>query len=974
MAHSTSYASTRDLLGAVAADLDTPPVHIADFSPKSNPVLVRYSLSHAYSTPTPAQPWGAPHSSIEKLNRDLRSTWAAAIAKAESPDMVREPSLGSGSLDDIAAPARGAKFIVMIRWIEALLPIMDPAQIIEDWWASVLKPILLESRWIQALNAASDLTVGLLTGCPWGSVDNPAAGSSPAHAAVAAFRATVLTAYMAEVAKVVESDPQPLSDESMATARPTLVSLSTYWETATSPLEMALIRFGQAKSKIVFELLDGLLGAKNTRIHALILLGKLIKTPDVPRYTVRDTNLSESLLESMMNDTHPVILASSTNHLASLLPYIFTKYSNIEGVKRLVRALIRVVKWEFLWNRQQYAHAGDPSATDDQASATDENIMLFKHISFVTIRAAVERYFTMLYGLFPCNMIHLLREINIGDRFEDNESWAVATDEDYLSHEEGANRHISTSLQQDIEDVDLLHEARRRFLSLFSNHQAHPNLLLHNCETELVYNLENNDSDPDRIIAECMELYNSPETRGTGQAPAPPAPQSTAPVVSEDQNTERHAGLSICTDTRDPVLDLPQPLDVDTLSRSRLAWDSGLKNPAEDMLWRRADFDSIDYIMELTKALRRHLLELKSQALVSPTMSSATSPVPRSLHMDMIKYHFYFLLNQLNVEIFMRQQYMTHIRALRREQIDRDQQQSITLAMNDKLRSQNKEINSLRDYIEQRRVELSKFTIRHRSFEEELQNRVAASRAVSEALAKENTELKKTIKDFEVSCQLLDESVREGTSRISTLEVELAAERAKTDRLQEYDETIKDLCARFSESEREIDQLLQHKAECEKLQGQVRALTVQLEDLEREATELRQAASRQAEATTTTITLMGTLEKACERYQKWIDEESRRREIIQKIGEERISAVEEKYQTVIGINQLLEGKVVDLMQDLDDLKIRTLADLESGAPGEIAAAADGDGSGPSADHDGAAAADGHSENCVGESTGATAAA
>ncbi|KAJ3313999.1 hypothetical protein HDV04_001305 [Boothiomyces sp. JEL0838] len=258
-------------------------------------------------------------------------------------------------------------------------------------------------------------------------------------------------------------------------------------------LEYVAFQYGMSNPLSFYNLLNQLAVKVETRLHAFMLLKLFLIVEDTPTYYLIDADLFGTVISSTVNDTDICIFQTALTIITIFLPIVAVK--SVSKLDELLSVLITAIKWE-VWYPEMLRHASPKREYNAEHGKYDMDEILLNH-SIAAIRTCVQQYYTVLYGMYPCNVLACLSDY-LNDRYvppPNTASFKVAPD----------------SLQK---YVDIAHKTAqwdekvyitKRIENLIQSHKCHLNAIVSTVEKERKepWFLKNEASD---IIISCFQL------------------------------------------------------------------------------------------------------------------------------------------------------------------------------------------------------------------------------------------------------------------------------------------------------------------------------------------------------------------------------------------------------------------------------------------------------------------------------------
>ncbi|KAJ3275335.1 hypothetical protein HDV01_000627 [Terramyces sp. JEL0728] len=262
-------------------------------------------------------------------------------------------------------------------------------------------------------------------------------------------------------------------------------------------LEYVAFQYGMTNPLSFYNLLNELAVNVETRLHAFILLKQFLIVDDAPTYYLIDAELFGTVISSAFHDTDVCIFQTAITIITIFLPIVAVK--SVSKLDDLLSILITAIRWE-IWYPLVLKYASATFKEKDHTKEEEEYNMdrvLLNH-SIGAIKTCVLQFYTVLYGMFPCNVLSCLSEYLSG-KFnppKKNENFQAAPDplRKYL---EAAKKSVQWDENQYIS---------RRIEELVQSHKC--------CIKSILSTVDKERSEPwflkqepSEIIIECFQLY-----------------------------------------------------------------------------------------------------------------------------------------------------------------------------------------------------------------------------------------------------------------------------------------------------------------------------------------------------------------------------------------------------------------------------------------------------------------------------------
>ncbi|KAI8816994.1 Hamartin protein-domain-containing protein [Fimicolochytrium jonesii] len=877
--------STRDVLSCLTADLKAGTSDLLLPTPPPINTSKAYSILHAYTTTHPpvASPTSATSSSstltiqtynpsVDKLATELTQLFKTTFA----PTKEIANAKGAYKLTPAqVSSTQDTRLLIFAAWLKRLLPIYDPARFAADWWEALIRPLLVAGRWRPLLDVCGELAVALLCTDSWVATSATAAagnGGSQTNllagnvTAAGQFRRSVAWTYFAERHAFWEKDSIATTPKSggsspgrgasttieQSNVPTTTRRVGAFWDsTSCLNFEKILISLAISKPKEFFDILNEFALMKEYRLHLLVFLAKLIRREEAPCYYIIDTPLFATLLASAGRDTNPAILTSTLSVLTALLPVVATRLA--EYLDELMAGLVRVVKWEAVFvgvfkgaedESKQGLEQNNPGGGSEgsRGAASTRAKSILTDYTLAAVHQAIENYYTLLYGMFPCTTVAAVRSVLTKD---ESSPPSVKTGNS-LPMFEIADDPLAQLTERllDADDWELEKVVGGRFRKLVEAHKLHPNLILSTPADER-NTIRNIQKPPSEIVVESLELrvpaispllashQQRPLVQGlkeeqTAQHDTPLA-SLTAFTILDNQlavaprlfpATEGDNRDSSPRDTRavggknnpvSPLVVSPLAADAKSVGSVRSEHDPvvaavAVSEPAVVSTQtdgvavnasKSVDFD-LDLILQMNRALRVSVLGIKEsfgyEAVKSPHAhggNNADSQTQQDL--DVLRLQLMMLLNEVNFQAYMRWHHLQYIRKLKKDRMMEELKDADRQSVFETLKQRQSELHTLHETLTRLRAESASLRDRSRRHEDDLTKRIRSYQFEAETLTSQNNALRERVdmltRDLRDATRKTDEDVE----KIFALQTELEVLRPEMERLRECEGVIERL-------------------------------------------------------------------------------------------------------------------------------------------------------------------------------------
>ncbi|PWN53777.1 hypothetical protein IE53DRAFT_294570, partial [Violaceomyces palustris] len=653
-------------------------------------------------------------------------------------------------------------------------------------------------------------------------------------------------------------------------------------------LESIILVFGNQKPKEFFHHVAHSFSEAASRVSLICLVTTFLRLYPIHTYHITYTALPRQLLLSLQLDTSTTCVSLGITALVMLIPHVPDWLANggAGGLPVLLSIYARVVDWRklgFGWEervgegpeldalrREKDEEFGEVYRLGKRLNVKPELKWQRLETTFDTALSSppnAEQLFTYLYGLFPCNMIRFLR-----------------APIDYLR-----KARFDSPFEGDWEEMMDEAAIQQRSSAIVRRHTLHPSLITLSAERELSDKQRWLRHDSADINAECMSLFlgkwhdvpkkhwrgeswgDALETPENGSAYGSPGRRSSLP---EQDGMRRQTLASIGSPLSSAAKNyqtLPGAVNADDILLTYASLRSGASltagglqyqeesvnlgltsppsGPARSIALNHVSSTPPSPITHATRAMTRtrsgslsSVLSMPPPTATSPTfrqhpLSTSHVLTDRGLPMRPSKSDFHselafvqrenlLLRNELNFELYLKEQHLRHIGRLHRDRITDTALEAERQNLYHTVRSLKSQLASMKSSLERQRTEAAATKARHVHWEADLNVKIKNYREERKTWTAEARSLKAQTEENLATIDALSRRLEDSESQLFELKTTLQLVEPKLDRIQEYESKIElqskllalwDKDVRNYEAQRkEMEQLLSQRWEMEK--------------------------------------------------------------------------------------------------------------------------------------------------------------
>ncbi|RUP44469.1 Hamartin protein-domain-containing protein [Jimgerdemannia flammicorona] len=693
---------------------------------------------------------------LDKFSADLGTLYHQELHANDLLELVSERS---------AANLLHAKHAFFLRVLHGLVPALTPARLIADWWDSALRPVLSSSHYTQeVVHECRSIVTDMLAGDDLPGID---------------FRSTIVELYLHQNTRPARTlggiNATAEAEEQLAHELQTVYAhlLENDWH---RNLAAILMNLGAVKTKDFFILLNAYYIQSQYRLQVLYMLSEFIRRKRTHIHDMLDTPLFESILKSLMLDNSTTLIAISVTTLIMLLPRICTSLPRF--LPRLFYIFARAICWDQLRDSKKRKDdrgfdedpnvvtqsdsdvaAGDGQQGGGRAVPRKSFIVdgwdcLDYSVSKLSTPPSNPRtgpLFTCLYGLYPCNFVAFLHS-----------PLAYLSKSEFKALEEFDERSFRT-----------------RTMPIVNRHMLHPNLVLMDETTELTDTSRWMKMEPPDVMAQCMSLDL---TNAASRA----AYDAGGATCKKEYEAQVWAEAGLVAPEVGPYMDA----EGEEAEGEEASWKDKTVSEKEKDMSKQSEKEftvrehggatavTMEEIIAVHKALKSGAevavgddawqsrmptaattTTFSSISASKPTVAGAVDVAAVTTASDYdrvliasLEREVLLLRNELNFELFLRQQHLQHIGRLYREHMTdssveatREQLFNMNVMLRDSLKN-------LQAKYDQQSKEAASIKEKHLRWENDLQTKVKQYREDKKERVKDMERITEELREAKVSC------------------------------------------------------------------------------------------------------------------------------------------------------------------------------------------------------------------------------
>ncbi|RCH79910.1 hypothetical protein CU098_000871, partial [Rhizopus stolonifer] len=318
--------------------------------------------------------------SVDKLSQELVHLYETTMI---TPTILCKPD------------KQNAQHFILLSCLRALLPILRPNKIFDDWWY-LLQPILTLASYTNQVKKETRLIVSDAL-----IMEQELARQ---HHSECVYFYRIVDMYLDWAENQHARQPTVPETDEEATSQSHQVLLDLEQDEWSKNLTTILLSVGASETKQFFLLLNKYFLSSKHRLQIVYLLSEFMRRRRTHLHEILDTPLFESMLKSLMYDNSTTLIAISVTNLIMLLPRMCTSLPRF--LPQLFYIFARAICWDQLRDlRKKQTTNMYTRIVEDGWDCVDYT---FSKLSAPPSNPQTGAFFTSLYGLYPCNFLKFL--------------------------------------------------------------------------------------------------------------------------------------------------------------------------------------------------------------------------------------------------------------------------------------------------------------------------------------------------------------------------------------------------------------------------------------------------------------------------------------------------------------------------------------------------------------------------------------
>ncbi|GAB5592451.1 hypothetical protein Unana1_07351 [Umbelopsis nana] len=691
---------------------------------------------------------------IDKLSAELLHTL--------QNDILSDPAVAIVSMQPATTKVQ-TKHYVLLRTVHQLLPVFGVQRILNDWWPVALKPVLQNSHYPKApqdecINIAADALI----------LEDQNSESIKSNV----LSNSVITEYLQRSNKQQKDQQDAIvsleyANEVDDTSRMGLqhqTLLDQEQDEWSKNLTSIMVAFGTARTKNFFLLVQDYFVQSQYRLQIVHLMSAFISHKRTHIHDILQTPLFDSMLKSLMFDNSTTLIAISVTNLIMLLPRICAYLSPY--LPQLFYIFARAVCWDQLRDFRQKS-----GSTQDASSASREAASKMVQLHGWDVLAFLHDP----YAYFEKNSFELPEQF----------------DEDTF---------------------------RARIIPQVNRHMLHPNLVVMDASTELVDHSRWMKLEPPDVMAQIMSLdltnaasrvaFSEGNTSNAqaksklfeDQVWAEAGHPHTLPSESQSANLPPKASDEQLTSPMSPDKKKLKAVSIANVLNVHRALKSGAEVVVGDDVWE-SGLEKFPTSQEASPDATDKTPSEGAPTPVPNIMMAAeddATPSEQKLLVAALKREVLLLRNEMNFEMFLKQQHLQHIGRLHREHVMDTSVEAERQQLYNTTRMLQHQLQRTTTALEKLKAENAASKVKHIKWEEEQSEKLRDYREKRKLWQSEMARAKEQVAEFETILKVQDGQLEEARRRVFELESELEFLRPTLVTIQEYEAKVEQLTKQMS--------------------------------------------------------------------------------------------------------------------------------------------------------------------------------
>ncbi|KAI9023736.1 Hamartin protein-domain-containing protein [Phycomyces nitens] len=769
---------------------------------------------------------------------------------------------------------------LILCFVHHLLPILKSPRIFQDWWDPVLKPILTTAPYTdqikkEAREIVSDCLIVEQQQCR----KNPLAEPKYCRFIVDQYLAWAESYHEREEINLEELEKSTGINETDRMKMQHQALLDLEQDEWSKNLKVILLTLGADQPKPFFMLLNEYFLSSKHRLQIVYLLSEFMLRKRTHLHEILETPLFNSMLQSLMYDNSTTLIAISVTNMIMLLPRICTSLPPF--LPKLFYIFARALCWDQLRdmrkNKSPKGYTSEDRSTSQQEHDNWDCVdYTFSKLSAPPSNPQTGPFFTSLYGLYPCNFLCFLHkpygyfktnDFNLPEEF-DEETFRTRTMLQVTRHMLHPNL-VSMDPETELTDrsrwmkmeppdviaqimsLDLTNAASRVAFSAGNervNYQpqdlldetlwAQTGKLTRLSKDEAIPEEKEKEEEVEKNESDVETLEHTPEEENTEEINAEKVngdSQDETPNTEEEEEEEEDGAIKL-----NPTQNIkPKPM-ISNIIQVHRALKSGVEVLVGDDIWdaglERLSSPPLSGVN--TPRLEDHAVSTNTTN--SEISKEAPKNLPETRHLvAALKREVLLLRNELNFELFLKQQHLQHIGRLHREHVLDSSVEAERQQLYNTTRMLKAQLKQTTDTLEKLKMESAMTKQKHIKWEDEQSGKLRGYREMRKDWQHQADAAQLQLTEYERLLAEQKTQLEEARQKAFDLENELSIIQPELERMSEYEHRVEQLTqqmllweedtADLKKQKQYIDQLLSQSWSMEELVASLQAENRELE-------------------------------------------------------------------------------------------------------------------------------------------------
>ncbi|PKK68279.1 hypothetical protein RhiirC2_782450 [Rhizophagus irregularis] len=638
-------------------------------------------------------------------------------------------------------------------------------------------------------------------------------------------------------------------------------------------LDSLLREFGAVETKEFFILLNSYFVQSTYRLQVLTLFGEFIRKQNLHIHQILETPLLDSLLTSLQRDTSTTLISLSLTTLIMLLPHICISVTTY--LPGLYIIFSRIICWDKHISRpvdfpDEIVESDDDDDDDDDDQKTSEklNVVDWNRCDSTFDNApssppSCKQLFTFLYGMFPCNTVKFLK---------DPSGW--------------------------IKEMNN---------SLLRIHTLHPNLIMSDSEKELSDTSRWMKLEPADVVAECVsyDMENASSNSNNSNEL-----ENLTKIVLEEADTK------IIEKKTQKARRPSQAISIHEIMDVHQALKSGADIVVGDDPWASR---IISYSNFLTVNHPTSPPENESPPTTNTTNTQAS--------VAYLQREIMLLRNELNFELYLKQQHLQHIGRLHRDHILDSTVEAERQNLYNTCKILKSQLSQTQAAFDRQKTETANTKKKHVQWENELNNKLKQYKNEKKEWKSVLDKLEQELSESKLVIDAQNKQIEVLSAKCFSLENQIKLHEPQLQKLTEYEHTIDQLTKQLMEAD--TIKFQEQKRLMETLVGNWHKMEMMLKSGEHEIQQLSSTITSQSLVIDDLKIQLENSTKNIERPEKALEKQMMMWSFERDKRDKEFKKLETQFDEVKKHNEELQSRIIELLAKIESLTPPNIPKIEN---------------------------------------------